>query len=181
MIKLKKLTSCALMVAAVSLGASVVEAAIPEPIPSSGFGSWTGGTGTSIDFGGGDTHLSVSLGSPTQVNFFAENIANTGSEFALFIDDTFTSWTSVDLNGSLGNPSGGLFEGSWTGGLDGTHLFSLVVAPDSGAGQGAMRWSFNLAAAPIPEPEIYAMMAAGLGLMGYLGRRRKGRGAAAAA
>ena len=30
---------------------------------------------------------------------------------------------------------------------------------------------------PIPEPEIYAMMAAGLGLMGFVARRRKQNGA----
>jgi hypothetical protein len=29
---------------------------------------------------------------------------------------------------------------------------------------------------PIPEPEIYAMMAAGLGLMGFVGRRRRKQG-----
>ena len=34
-------------------------------------------------------------------------------------------------------------------------------------------------AGPIPEPEIYAMMAAGLGLMGFVARRRKGQVAAA--
>ncbi|MBS1218730.1 MAG: motif putative anchor domain protein, partial [Proteobacteria bacterium] len=30
---------------------------------------------------------------------------------------------------------------------------------------------------PIPEPEIYAMMGVGLGLIGWLGRRRKFRAA----
>jgi hypothetical protein len=36
-----------------------------------------------------------------------------------------------------------------------------------------------IAAAPIPEPEIYAMMAAGLGLMGFVARRRQRNGASA--
>jgi hypothetical protein len=36
-----------------------------------------------------------------------------------------------------------------------------------------------IAAAPIPEPEIYAMMAAGLGLMGFVARRRQRYGAVA--
>jgi hypothetical protein len=36
-----------------------------------------------------------------------------------------------------------------------------------------------IAAAPIPEPEIYAMMAAGLGLMGFVARRRQRTQAAA--
>ena len=30
-------------------------------------------------------------------------------------------------------------------------------------------------AAPVPEPEIYAMLGAGLGLMGWIARRRKQR------
>jgi len=34
--------------------------------------------------------------------------------------------------------------------------------------------------APIPEPEIYAMMAVGLGLLGWVGRRKKLKEAAAA-
>lgn len=33
--------------------------------------------------------------------------------------------------------------------------------------------SISAVAAPVPEPEIYAMMLAGLGLMGFMGRRRK--------
>jgi hypothetical protein len=33
---------------------------------------------------------------------------------------------------------------------------------------------------PIPEPEIYAMMAVGLGLLGWVGRRKKLKEAAAA-
>jgi len=32
--------------------------------------------------------------------------------------------------------------------------------------------------APIPEPETYAMMLAGLGLMGFVARRRKQKEAA---
>lgn len=32
--------------------------------------------------------------------------------------------------------------------------------------------------APIPEPETYAMMLAGLGLQGFIARRRMGRDAA---
>ncbi len=33
--------------------------------------------------------------------------------------------------------------------------------------------SFSAVAAPVPEPEIYAMMGLGLGLMGWVGRRRR--------
>lgn len=33
--------------------------------------------------------------------------------------------------------------------------------------------AFGITIAPVPEPEIYAMLAAGLGLMGFVARRRK--------
>ena len=38
---------------------------------------------------------------------------------------------------------------------------------------------FSVAIAPIPEPEIYAMMGIGLALMGFVARRRKQKTAAA--
>jgi hypothetical protein len=40
--------------------------------------------------------------------------------------------------------------------------------------------SVTAAVAPVPEPEIYAMMGLGLGLLGWIGRRKKLRDAAAA-
>lgn len=36
---------------------------------------------------------------------------------------------------------------------------------------------FRAEIAPVPEPETYAMMIAGLGVMGYIARRRKGKAA----
>jgi len=43
----------------------------------------------------------------------------------------------------------------------------------------AASYSGVMTVAPIPEPEIYAMMAAGLGLMGFVARRRQRNGAVA--
>ena len=42
-------------------------------------------------------------------------------------------------------------------------ILSLAVAADTGS------------VSPAPEPEIYAMMAVGLGLMGWTARRKKAR------
>lgn len=51
---------------------------------------------------------------------------------------------------------------------------------DSGGFNGASFLDdMQFAAAPVPEPEIYAMMAAGLGLVGFVARRRKQQIAAA--
>jgi len=49
----------------------------------------------------------------------------------------------------------------------------------NGSGSGGFDQG-NPAAPPIPEPEIYAMMAVGLGLLGWVGRRKKLKEAAAA-
>lgn len=51
----------------------------------------------------------------------------------------------------------------------------------SGDRGGIYRGSINLAAAvaPVPEPEIYAMMAVGLGVMGWVARRKQRKQAVA--
>lgn len=50
--------------------------------------------------------------------------------------------------------------------------FSLVSAPSNTVTQFAIG-NVALVTTPIPEPEIYAMMSIGLGLLGWVGRRRK--------
>jgi hypothetical protein len=40
------------------------------------------------------------------------------------------------------------------------------------AGNGATHYNDNLAQAPVPEPETYAMMLGGLGLLGFAARRK---------
>jgi len=62
--------------------------------------------------------------------------------------------------------------------LAGGNYFYLVsgIAGGEEANLGMYSLTSSLSpVAPIPEPEIYAMMAAGLGLMGFIGRRRSRR------
>jgi hypothetical protein len=37
----------------------------------------------------------------------------------------------------------------------------------------ALGYDFLIQATPVPEPQIWAMLAAGLGVMGFMARRRK--------
>ena len=48
----------------------------------------------------------------------------------------------------------------------------IISAP---AAVGSYGGNFNLVAAPVPEPETYALMMAGLGVLGFVARRRKSR------
>lgn len=50
--------------------------------------------------------------------------------------------------------------------------YFLKVVGTVGSGGGSYGGNFTLATLPVPEPESYAMFLAGLGLMGFIARRR---------
>jgi len=78
-------------------------------------------------------------------------IANNGNGYG--------DWTlgTISLAG-LNSTDGILFHAIWTGASDGAESFFIVGTP------------------AIPEPETYAMMLAGLGLLGFVARRRRQQG-----
>ena len=48
-----------------------------------------------------------------------------------------------------------------------------VLISGTSLGNGAAKYTADLALAPVPEPETYAMMLGGLGLLAFTARRRK--------
>lgn len=66
----------------------------------------------------------------------------------------------------------------WMGLINGTATFAAAFAPGVGGGGGLPGGGGGEVPEPptaeIPEPETYALMLAGLGLLGFAGRRRKG-------
>jgi len=75
-------------------------------------------------------------------------IANNGNGYG--------DWTLGTINlAGLNSTDGILFHAIWTGASDGAESFFVVGTP------------------AIPEPETYAMMLAGLGLLGFVARRRR--------
>ena len=59
-------------------------------------------------------------------------------------------------------------------GLEGWLLADLVAGFTFVTGDLAMVQTLTLVTAPIPEPETYALLLAGLGLLGFVARRRRG-------
>jgi hypothetical protein len=108
-------------------------------------------------------------------------------------------WGSPDVNGwnTVSFYNGNTLLGSYGGASilnppNGNQNFARYFNVFAGQGEVITKVSFAantnafetdnhafIAAAPIPEPEIYAMMAAGLGLMGFVARRRQRNGASA--
>ena len=95
-----------------------------------------------------------------------------------FTFDTFGLYTG-DINGAntlvQTGTVGNLFANLSFGGLKETGLggnYFLKVTGTLG-GTGSYNGNITLATA-VPEPETYGMMAVGLGLMGFIARRRKG-------
>jgi hypothetical protein len=63
---------------------------------------------------------------------------------------------------------------SLTAGGNGIWYAAMHIQNATGAGSGGSGW-IGATVAPIPEPETYAMLLAGLGLLGFFARRRKER------
>jgi hypothetical protein len=88
----------------------------------------------------------------------------------------FYSYTDNGSADSHSNASFSLYNDYWHSSPEsqsGTLVFGIFA---SGAGTGSLAFNFDLSTqsiSPIPEPESYAMLLAGLGLMGMMVRRRK--------
>ena len=104
----------------------------------------------------------------------------------LHISNGSYSLFNMGGNGLIGGGDDVLVEGAFT--FDGTtgstmHQVALGVGKfyfdvkglADGTKGGFYTLTSTVVAVPIPEPEIYAMMAAGLGLMGFVARRRQQR------
>jgi hypothetical protein len=127
------------------------------------------------DFGA--TH---SLGNTTPVSFsdkftFSPDVSlslvdallhNSGFSKVLNID-----FTSVTLNGYALTLQNGVFDYAFTN--EQLSLQGALVLEVSGLTGGNASYAGTINVLPVPEPETYALMLGGLGLVGFVARRRK--------
>lgn len=141
---------------------------------------------STASFAAADWTSFVPPATPAQGDFF-------GSESAVFsfslLGDALTSNGLVVTGGTLADVSidgtSFIFDGvdkwNFAGSLlAGTHNVQVLVANNfTGSYRGTLYFNpgtldtTSLTAAPVPEPESYAMMLAGLGALGFLARRRQ--------
>jgi len=118
-----------------------------------------------------------------------DTILDTGPSVGLTSTQTYLAAGQLNFSfGTLTNPpGGGVANGS---ALNTSPTFAIFAGQSSGykyilgyddVGAGPDRdfddMVIGVNVTPVPEPEIYAMMAAGLGLMGFVARRRQRNGA----
>lgn len=135
---------------------------------ASGFGGWGAGLGSLIDFGGGDTALSITVGTSTLFDVSADDCCVVGDMFGLRVDSVPVAWTLFS-----GGSAGILFHGEYIGLFlsPGVHSLQLEVTQDC-CSSGSMSWAVS-AGSPVPEPTTLALL--GAGLAGWTGLRRRRR------
>lgn len=118
--------------------------------------------------GGGLTSVAVSNNLPGSFLITSGNV----DLWLNGITTTFVASYSFDGgSGSTPHVFSNLAAGSYTYKVSG-----IAGSPADGFSRGLYSLTSSLnPVSPVPEPEIYAMMAAGLGLMGFIGRRRARR------
>lgn len=166
-IKLLKKTAMAFC-AGIALNAHAVTVSLnPNETADYGF-RWESGLGYATKT------FEITASEPSWLPVFITDLKEGGDEFALWIDGAKRAWDEQRYN-ETGNFTANAFATLETG----KHTISIEITKLArGYTRGDATVQFgNLvsAPAPVPEPESYAMFAAGLAVLGAAARRRKSK------
>jgi hypothetical protein len=120
------------------------------------------------------------MGATTQIKIYADVSVN-GVPAVSVIDDVDWTPTAIGtgfLNGYYGETFGPVAGGFTTLSVSNAYIVLSATGGlfSSISSQPQNRLEVSLVAMPVPEPETYAMMLAGLGALGWMARRRRTQG-----
>jgi len=166
---------------------NVVDAAVASnPYGSTVLSSYDNVSNNGI-FGAGSTNIAfksvITFGLSSAGNYAFRAGVDFGNGGAVFLDGQAVAINQNDMwwNGSYGTPNGS-FNIASTALSAGNHtlaIYGLEGCCDGGqqvqysANGDAFQSFSNQTLAPVPEPETYAMLLGGLGVVGVVSRRRK--------
>ena len=133
-------------------------------------------TNVSIDLNGGAFSAllgEITIGSLSNVtgnlNFSTDSITLFGMPFTFANPGNDVTVGFGGFGSVTSTPTGYSF--AFNNVAAGTYLLSATG--NNAAGLTAVNASYTVTAAPVPEPETYAMLMAGLGVVGFMARRKK--------
>lgn len=142
-----------------------------------GFTIGTTGSGhTGFGISGGRLNDRLVFGTPTTTFTFAGGISAFGGNWDLAGPGGAGQGLELFVDGTLVGALPNSLAGGFFGFTSTTSFTTLTVKAGHLSGSAETYALDNVryaVAAPVPEPETYALMLAGLGVMGFIARRRK--------
>ncbi len=112
--------------------------------------------------------------SATPFRDLSASVSGTAQNYITFTTfDLYTSANTFVKAGTVGNLGATIAIGGLTENSLGGDYYLLITGTNSGDGLNSSSYNGNITlTTPVPEPESYAMFLSGLGLMGFIARRR---------
>jgi hypothetical protein len=131
-------------------------------------GAWGNANSTSVvNLSGLNTsYASFRWGSPDTYN----QLTVITDDSTYVFDSTGSSYATLGL--TFNGADVGYYVGFQVDGIDDTRIESLTFSYNEDSPRNAFEAS-NFSVTPVPEPETYALMMAGLGVVGFMARRRR--------